>query len=116
MVLGARLAVDELNGSVDNPAERLELVVFDTRDMSERAISSAARGLVEAGVDAAVSGYASRDNVEIEVLAATGIPYIVAEHSIETQRRIGRDPEGFETVWGLMPSYDAYGTAVPPYI
>jgi branched-chain amino acid transport system substrate-binding protein len=113
MLLGAHLAAEELTAA----ARPIELVHADTVDArDEPALEAVDRLIRLSDVDAVVTGYASRTNVEIESLADARVPYVVAENSIKTQLRIAPTPERYPTVWGLMPSYDAYGADPPVFL
>jgi len=110
MLLGAELAVHDINEAGGLTGEQLRLTRYETGDMSPASAANAvSRLLLEGRTQAAVTGYASRSAFEAELLADARIPYVLAEHSMQLQRRIAADPERYATVWGLLPSYDPYG-------
>ncbi len=110
MVLGAELAVREINGAGGVAGQQICLARYDTGDMSPASVANAvSRLLLEGRTHAAVTGYASRSAFEAQAFADARIPYLLAEHSIQLQRQIAADPERYATVWGLLPSYDPYG-------
>jgi len=112
MVLGAELAVAEINSAGGIDGRQVALVITDTSDQSPATVVRAITNLLgQSSVAAAVTGYASRTAFEVELFADAGIPYLLAEHSLELQRRIAADPGRYALTWCLLPSYDPYGIA-----
>lgn len=117
MVRGAALAADEIAAEADTRYPRFELVPVDTGSGDIPNVCRAARQVMgDHHLIGAVSGFASRTGFEIDILADAGIPYVLAEHSLEVQERIARAPMAYSATWGLMPSYDPYGTEPAPLL
>jgi branched-chain amino acid transport system substrate-binding protein len=110
MLLGAELAVREINEAGGVLGAGLRLARHDTGDMSPASVAEAVTQLLREGrTQAAVTGYASTSAFEAQALADARIPYLLAEHSLQLQQQIAANPERYATVWGLIPSYDPYG-------
>ncbi len=117
MVRGATLAADEIAAEADLRFPQFDLVPVDTGSGDIPGVCRAARRVTsDYHLIGALSGFASRSGFEIDILADAGIPYVLAEHSLEVQERITRAPMAYVATWGLMPSYDLYGTAPAPLL
>ena len=114
MLQGAELAIDELNAIGGVAGYTIELVHADVEDLEPDKVATAVSRLIDSeGVDAIVTGYASTTNFEIEDIAQTGIPYLIAANSQQTAAIVSQNPDAYGNVWSLTPSYDAYETDLP---
>lgn len=117
MVNGAKLAVDEINAAGGVAGYKLEVVVGDTQDQAADAVTSAFERLAgDSAINVMMTGYASGNNFEIELMAEQQMPYLISANSAQTRDIIAPNPENFPTVWSLTPSFDAYETAMVPII
>jgi branched-chain amino acid transport system substrate-binding protein len=117
MVRGARLAVDEINAMGGIRGYRFAIVVGDTEDQKPDAVASAVRRISDdRAVGAMMTGYADGTNFEIKLMSRLQMPYLISANSAQTRDIIAKDPSKYPTVWSLTPSYDAYGTALPPLV
>jgi branched-chain amino acid transport system substrate-binding protein len=110
MVRGATIAVDEINAAGGVEGYQLELVVGDAVNMQSDAITSAiARITADPAVGMMITGYASVDFFEIEIMGRMGMPYLVAGSPASTAAIVAKDPSLYGGVWNLAPSFDVYG-------
>lgn len=117
MVNGAQLAVDEINAAGGVAGYKLEIVVGDTQEQTADAVTSAFERLAgDPELNAMVSGYASGSNFEIEMMAEQDMPYIIGGNTAQTRDIIKPDPEGFPTVWSLLPTFDGLETELVPVV
>ena len=114
MLNGAQLAIDELNAAGGVSGYTIELVHADVEDLEPDKVATAVSRLIDnESVDLIVTGYASTTNFEIEDIAQTGIPYLIAGNSQQTADIVSQNPDAYGNVWSLTPTYDAYGTDLP---
>jgi branched-chain amino acid transport system substrate-binding protein len=112
MVRGAQLAVKELNAAGGDYT--FEIVTGDTKDQVPDAVVSAILKLTaDSSLHAMMTGYASTTNFEIQNMADLQMPYLISANSAQTLEIIGKNPDGYPTVWSLVPSFDAYETELP---
>lgn len=117
MVRGVELAVKELNEQGGVAGHTIDVIVADTQDQAADAVANAVERLVNnRDVQAVFTGYASGSNFEIEMMAEQEMVYLISANSAQTRDIISPDPDFFQTVWSLTPSYDAYETEVRPVI
>lgn len=117
MVNGAQLAVDELNANGGVAGYTFALEVGDVGDASADAVSTAAQRLLsDREMGAMMTGYASGSNFEIELMAEQEMVYLISANSAQTEEIVKDDPEFFNTVWSLTPSFEGYETGVLPVI
>jgi branched-chain amino acid transport system substrate-binding protein len=96
---------------------QLDVVSQDVQDSRPDAVSSGAERLIDNdNVHMIMTGYAGPTNFEIDIMADAGMPYIIAAGSPQTRDIISKDPDRYNTVWSLSPSYDAYETDLPVVI
>ena len=96
---------------------QLDVRSQDVQDSRPDAVTSGAEALIgDESVNMIMTGYASGTNFEIDVMADAGMPYILAAGSPQTRDIISQDPDRYNTVWSLSPSYDAYETDLPVVI
>jgi len=111
---GAKLAVKEINAAGGAGGAKLELIEFDTKEMTPDAVISAfERVKGDPDISATVSSLTSLTNFEIEYFAELGMPYMLAVNSQQTRDFVSPDPEKFKNVWSLTPAYDGYETELP---
>lgn len=114
MVRGAQLAAKELNEAGGVAGYTFEVVSGDTKDQTPDAVISAIQKLTsDSAVKAMMTGYASTTNFEIQNMADLQMPYIISANAAQTRDIIAKNPDGYPTVWSLVPSYDAYETELP---
>jgi branched-chain amino acid transport system substrate-binding protein len=118
---GAKLAIRDINaaGGICGSTARykLGLVVGNTQDESASAVVTAARLLMTTpNLNFAIAGASSGTEFEETLFARAKMPYIVHANAASTQKIIGKDPSAYPTVWSRVPSYAAYGTAMPPLL
>ena len=118
---GGQLAVRDINakGGVCGKTARytLELVVGNTQDESASAVVTAAKLLMTTpDLHFAIAGASSGTEFEETIFARENMPYIVHANAAATQKIIGANPSAYPTVWSRVPSYAAYGTAMPPLL
>lgn len=117
MVSGAQLAADQINAKGGVAGYKLEVVPGDVKNQVPDAVVSAFQQLYNGDhVDVMMTGYASPTNFEIKNMANVNMPYIIGGNAAQTAAIIGKDGTKYPTVWSMVPSYDAYGTALPPLI
>lgn len=117
MQQGAQLAINELNAAGGVAGYKLKLKVQDVRNQETDAVASSVRTfLADSSVKMVLTGYASGSNFEIEPLAKAGMPYLVSGNSAQTAAIIAKNPKKYGTIWSTVPSYDAYGSGLPPFI
>lgn len=117
MVNGAKLAVDEINAAGGVAGYKLQVVVGDTQNQSADAVTSAIERLTgDRDLNVMFTGYASGSNFEINTMAEQDMPYLIAANSAQTRDIIASHPDKFPTVWSMVPSYDAYNTAMVPVL
>lgn len=117
MVNGAQLAIDELNAAGGIGGHTFELVVGDVVDGAADKVTTAAERLLgDRDMGAIMTGYASGSNFEIELMAEQEMIYLVSANSAQTEAIIAPDPNYFQTVWSLTPSFAAYETEIIPVI
>ncbi len=112
-VRGAKLAIKEINSAGGINGYTLKLLVGDTKDRTPVAVLSAVEYLIAQGVDCFLGSSTSRNNFEINNIAAKNIPYIISTESSETREIIEPNPEKYPTIWSVAPSYDGYETEPP---
>ncbi len=111
MVRGAQLAVKDLNAAGGVDGYTFEVVSGDTKDQTPDAVLSAIQKLTsDSAVKAMMTGYASTTNFEIQNMADLKMPYLISANAAQTRDIIAKNPDGYPTVWSLVPSYDAYET------
>lgn len=117
MIAGAKLAVDEINDDGGIDGRKLELVKGDTQDQRPDAVSTAVTRLTrKEQVDAAMTGYASGTNFEINLMRDAEVPYLLSANSDQTEQIIAKDPDSYPNVWSINPSYDAYRNDLPAFV
>lgn len=117
MVNGAQLAIDELNAAGGVAGYTFELAVGDVGDASADAVSTAAERLLgDRDMGAIMTGYASGSNFEIEMMAEQDMIYMVSANSTQTEGIISPDPDSFQTIWSLTPSFAGYNTEIVPVV
>ena len=108
---GAKLAVKEINAA---GGVALELLVYDTKEMTPDAVVSAFNRIEgNDEISATVASLASMTNFEIEYFGELGMPYMLATSSQQTRDIIAPNPDAYKNVWSLTPSYDGYETELP---
>jgi branched-chain amino acid transport system substrate-binding protein len=114
MQTGAQLAIDELNAAGGVKGHKVKLKTIDVKDQTSAAVSAAVTTLAaDSSVVAAMTGYASTTNFEIDSFAQAGIPYLIAGNSAQTQALIEKNPSKYPGIWSIAPSYDGYNTDLP---
>lgn len=114
MVRGAEMAVAELNAAGGVAGYTFEVVTGDTKDQNPDAVVSAIEKITsDEAVEVMMTGYASTSNFEIETMAEMNMPYLISANAAQTQDIISQDPDKYNTVWSLVPSYKAYETELP---
>jgi len=114
MVRGAELAVKEINAAGGVNGYTFEVVVGDVQNQEADAVVSAIESITsDEDVKAMMTGYASTTNFEIELMSEMSMPYIISANSAQTAEIITQDPSKYNTVWSLVPSFDAYESELP---
>ena len=111
---GAELAVKEINAAGGVAGRKLELLVYDTKEMTPDAVISAFNRIEgNDEISATIASLCSLTNFEIEYFGELGMPYMLATGSQQTYDIIAPNPDGYKNVWSLTPSYDGYETELP---
>lgn len=117
MVRGASLAIRDINEAGGVLGYTFEILTGDTKDQVPDAVISAFEKITaDEAVGCMMTGYASTTNFEIEYMARVDMPYLISANAAQTSDIIAKNPDGFPTVWSLVPSYDAYETELPRVI
>ena len=111
---GAKLAIKEINAAGGVAGYTLELLAYDTKEMTPDAVISAFQRIEgNEDVSATISSLTSLTNFELEYFSELGMPYLVAVNSQQTRDFIAPDPDAYSNVWSLTPAYDGYETELP---
>jgi branched-chain amino acid transport system substrate-binding protein len=118
VVNAAKMAINDLNagGGVCGGQNRYKFtaVVADTQNQRADAVISGFKRLsTTSDLNFIMTAYASTSNFEETLMAKANMPYLISANSAQTRGIISKDPSKYPTVWSRVPSYDAYGTALP---
>ncbi|MGW6459277.1 ABC transporter substrate-binding protein, partial [Streptomyces sp. NPDC055078] len=84
------------------------------KDQTSAAVSAAVTRLTaDPSVVAAMTGYASTTNFEIDEFAKADMPYLLGGNSAQTQAVVEKDPGKYPGIWSIAPSYEGYSTDLP---
>lgn len=112
------MAIDELNGAggvcgKDN-RYKFKAIVADTQNQRADATASGFKRLATTpDLNFIMTAYASTSNFEITLMAKANMPYLISANAAQTRDIVSKNPSKYPTVWSRVPSYDAYGTALP---
>ncbi|HZQ04202.1 MAG TPA: ABC transporter substrate-binding protein [Gaiellaceae bacterium] len=118
VVNAGNMAIGELNaaGGVCGTKNRFKFqsVVADTQNQRADAVISGFKRLsTTSDLNFVMTAYASTSNFEETLMAKANMPYLISANAAQTRGIISKDPSKYPTVWSRVPSYDAYGTALP---
>ena len=111
---GAQLAIKEINAAGGVAGYKIELLEYDTKEMTPDAVISAFQRIEERDdVSATISSLTSLTNFELEYFSELGVPYLLAVNSQQTRDFVAPNPDAYSNVWSLTPAYDGYETELP---
>ena len=111
---GAQLAIKEINAAGGLAGYKIELLEYDTKEMTPDAVISAFQRIEERDdVSATISSLTSLTNFELEYFSELGVPYLLAVNSQQTRDFVAPNPDAYSNVWSLTPAYDGYETELP---
>ena len=83
---GAQLAIKEINAAGGVAGYKIELLEYDTKEMTPDAVISAFQRIEERDdVSATISSLTSLTNFELEYFSELGVPYLLAVNSQQTR-------------------------------
>lgn len=113
-IAGSTLAVEQINAAGGIAGYSLEMVSYDTEDGRPDAVASAVHRLLgDDGVNGAVSGLASGNASELDLLADAQMPYTTSANPAQYAEIVAKDPSRYSTYWSYVPEYVGYETDLP---
>jgi branched-chain amino acid transport system substrate-binding protein len=115
------LASDDLNAAGGicgkNARYKISLDKGDTEGQRSDAVITAVRRLTTTpDLHVIFAPYASTTNFEETLMAKAQMPYLMSSGAEATKGIVGKNPDGFPTVWSRVPDYGGYNTDLPPLI
>ena len=96
---------------------KFHIVTGDTNNMQTSSVVSAVKLLeTTTNLNFVMAAYADTSNFEETLFAKVNMPYLLSGGAAQTAAIISKDPSKYPTIWSRVPSYAAYGTALPPLI
>jgi branched-chain amino acid transport system substrate-binding protein len=111
------LAVEEINNAGGILGSSIETVVEDTVDQEAGMTASVFLKLIERdGADAIIAHWGNNACSEFDVVANAKMPYCTAGAIQAVEATITPNPTKYATIFGGLPSYNAYKTVYGEYI